>query len=105
MLKNERWFMNKLKKIMEHNDYEPNMITVEECDKEGKWTPVDLVMREYYNNGGGSAKGFLGIYPYECEQLAKYIVENQKELRAMNYYSKEGINNFGISLWDNYNLH
>lgn len=105
MLKKQKWFMNKLKKIMEHCEYTPEMITVVECDKKDKWTPCDLVMREYYNNGCGSAKGFLGIYPYECKQLADYIKENQEELRQMNYYNKKGISNFGFTLWDNYNLH
>lgn len=101
----QKAFENNLKKVMEHNDYEPYMITVKECDKCDKWTPVDLVMREYYNNGCGSAKGFLGIMPSTCEKMAQYIIENQEELKAKDMYNKKGVSNFGFTLWDNYQLH
>ena len=93
-----------LKKFMEHNDYTQEMITVEECNKHGRWTPVDLVMREYYNNGCGSAKGFLGIMPNTCEKMAQYIIEHQEELKAKNMYNKDGFNNFGFPLWHDYIL-
>lgn len=105
MLKNERWFRNQLKKVMEHNEYEEQDITVEACDKKDRWTPCDLIMREWYNNGGGSAKGFLGILPSECKKLAQYIVDNQEELKQMGYYNEVGKNNFGFTLWTNYKLH
>lgn len=98
-------FENNLKKVMEHNDYEPEMITVAECNKVDRWTPVDLVMREYYNNGCGSAKGFLGIMPSTCEKMAQYIIEHQEELREKDMYNKDGYNNCGCPLWHDYILH
>jgi hypothetical protein len=57
----EKTFKSYLKKVMEHNDYTSDMTTVDVCNEKDKWTPCDLILREYYNNGGGSAKGFLGI--------------------------------------------
>ena len=98
-------FENNLKKVMEHCDYESQDITVEECNKKDRWTPCDLVMREYYNNGCGSAKGFLGILPNTCEKMAQYIIEHQEELKAKDMYNKKGVSNFGFTLWDNYELH
>lgn len=100
-----RWFVNRLRTIMEHNDYGNDWLTAKICDNHGKWTPVDLILREYYNNGGGSAKGFLGISRAECYRCYDYVVNNQELLRKMDYYSAMGWNNFGIPLWDNYQLH
>ena len=100
-----RWFMNRLHTVMEHNDYSEEMITVEECEKFNKWTPTDLILREYYNNGGGSSKGFLGITPSECIKCYKFIKENQEVLHELNYYSEKGFNNWGFQLWSNYNVH
>ena len=97
-------FENNLKKIMKHYGYESQDITVEACNKKNIWTPVDLVMREYYNNGGGSAKGFLGILPSTCIKMANYIKEHQKELREKDMYSKDGFNNCGFPLWHDYKL-
>ena len=97
-------FENNLKKVMEHNDYGSEMITVAECDKIDRWTSVDLVMREYYNNGGGSAKGFLGIMPSTCVRMAQYIIKHQEELKEKDMYNKDGRNNFGFPLWHDYKL-
>lgn len=97
-----------MEKIAKHNDYPLNACkTVEECDKigeRGSWTPVDLVCREYYNNGCGSAKGFLGISPEECEQCFDYIRDHQKELKKERRYNENGYNNFGFPLWHDYIL-
>ena len=99
------WFMNRLHTIMKHNDYSEEMVTVEECDKKNKWTPTDLILREYYNNGGGSAKGFLGISYSECLKCYEFIKENQQFLKEMNYYNEKGINNWGFTLWENWEIH
>lgn len=99
-----RWFINRLRTIMEHNDYKNDWLTAEICNKNGKWTPVDLVLRETYNNYGGSAKGFLGITRYECIRSFNFIRDNQKLLRKMDYYSKDGWNNWGIPLWNDYKI-
>ena len=100
-----RWFINRLNTIMEHNNYKNYWLTAKICDVHGKWTPCDLILREYYNNGGGSAKGFLGISRAECIRCYEYIMENQELLREMDYYSANGWNNYGLSLWNNYKLH
>ena len=97
-------FMNKLKKIMAHNNYGSDWLYVSTCEEHDKWTPVDLVIREYLNNGGGSAKGFLGIYPYECRDLYHYICENKEEIINLNMVSESGWNNSGFPLWDNYDF-
>lgn len=103
-MKLPKWFQNRLHTIMEHNDYSEEMITTVECDKHDKWTPTDLVLREYYNNGGGSARGFLGITRRECIRCYEFIKEHQSELREMNYYNEKGINNWGFTLWTNWEV-
>ena len=97
-------FIAVLKKVMEHNEYTPEMLTVEECDKKGKWTPCDLILREYLNNCGDSAKGFLGIGSKSCENAYRYICEHKKELIDQNYINKDANNNYGFSLWKNWNF-
>ena len=98
-------FEKNLKKIMKHNYYRPQMITVEECHKVNKLTPVDLVMKEYYVHGGGGAEYFLGIKPSTCNKMAQYIIEHQEELKAKDMYNKKGINESGFTFWDNWILH
>lgn len=99
------WFVNRLKKIIKHNDYEQDMITVKVCEPKGKWTPTDLILREYYNNGGGSAKGFLGLTRADTYRCYDFIRDNQKLLKEMDYYSENGYNNWGFKLWSNYKVH
>lgn len=99
-----RWFKNRLHKVMEHNDYTDDMLTTEVCNKKDRWTPCDLICREFYNNGCGSAKGFLGLTPAQCKEAFGFIREHQNELREMDYYNKDGFNNWGFKLWENYDL-
>jgi len=101
---NKKTFMKHITEVMKHNDYTDDMLTASVCGEKGFWSPVDLIMREYYNNGGGSAKGFLGLSTSVAIRCADYIVEHQKELRELDYYNKEGYNNFGFPLWNNYEL-
>ena len=101
------WFKNRLKTIMKHNDYPDDALTVAVCEKfppTGKWTPCDLILREYYNNGCMSARGFLGLKPSECHRCYLFIKEHQEELRKMDYYSEIGYNNSGILLWANWRI-
>lgn len=98
----EKWFLNRIQTIMKHNDYREDMITTKVCNEEGKWTPCDLIAREYLNNGGGSAKGFLGISRSECNKCYDYMCENRDELIDLDYVSQEGWNNWGIKLWQDY---
>lgn len=100
-----KWFMNRLHTIMEHNQFSEEMITATECNQRNKWTPVDLILREYYNNGGGSAQGFLGITKAECIRCYYFIRENQTTLHEMDYYNEEGWNNHGFRLWSNYEIY
>ena len=101
----KKWFYNRLKTIMNHCNYTADMLTETVCTAKNKWTPCDLILREYYNNGGGSAPGFLGISRAECIKCYAYIYENRKELIELNYISKDGYNNSGYGLWSNYELH
>ena len=98
-MKLPKWFENRLHTIMSCNDYDESWITVKVCDENGKWTPCDLVIREYLNNGGGSSKGFLGITRSECCRCYDFIKANKTELIAMDYINKDGWNNCGFPLW------
>ena len=98
----KKWFENTLKKIMEYNEYPEGALTVEACTAINKWTPCDLIAREYLNNGGGSAKGFLGLYPYQCKKAYDYMCEIKQELIEKGMVNKEAWNNSGFPLWDNY---
>ena len=104
-MKLPRWFQNRLHTIMEHNNYSEEMITVQECNKHDKWTPTDLILREYYNNGGGSAQGFLGITCGQCIKCYEFIKEHQVELMEMDYFNEKGKNNWGFTLWTNWEVH
>ena len=99
------WFKNRLEIIMKHNDYESHWLTEKICNKVEKWTPCDLILREYYNNGGGSSQGFLGISKNECIKCYDYIKENLNELLELNMISKDGWNNSGYSLWSDYKIY
>lgn len=99
---NEQQFNNTLLKVAKHVGLLPTEQTVGECDKKNAWTPTDLILREYYNNGGGSAKGFLGITMNTCIQAYNYIKEHQNELVSKDYINKDGYNNSGFPLWKDY---
>ena len=98
------WFKNRLTTIMEHNEYSPDMTTYSVCNAKNKWTPVDLIIREQLNNGGDSARGFLGLTPSECRRCYNYIKENKEFFIENDMVSPEGYNNFGFTLWKNYNF-
>ncbi len=100
----KKWFINRLKTVMEHNDYPKDCMTVENCNTIGNWTPCDLIAREYLNNGGGSAEGFLGLAKEECIRCYDYMKEIKQELIDLHYVNEEAWNNSGITLWANYNF-
>lgn len=100
----EKTFKNTIKQVMEHNDYKPSWTTTVKCNEAKKWTPCDLIIRETLNNGGGSAKGFLGIDKKRCLNAYEYICAHKVELIDLDLINKEGWNNWGISLWSNYNF-
>lgn len=93
-----------IEKVKEYNDFDTNENTVEECTKNNHWTPCDLIIREYLNNGGGSAMGFLGISATQCKNAYYYICDNKNELISKDMINENGWNNFGFSLWSNYNF-
>ena len=97
-------FENTLKKVMEYNSYSKELITVAECEKINKWTPCDLIAREYLNNGGGSAPGFLGISSSQCVNAYKYMCEIKEELIEKDMVNEKAWNNFGFPLWSHYNF-
>ena len=103
-LKLARWFKNRLKTIMKHYGYGEEQITAKECDKTNNWTPCDLIAREYLNNGGGSARGFLGISPSECVRCYDYMCENNDYLIMNDLVNERATNNSGFTLWTNWNF-
>lgn len=102
-LKLARWFVNRLTTIMEHNNYNGSF-TVEKCNQQGQWTPTDLIIREWLNNGGGSSKGFLGITKAQCRDCFEYIKTNKKIFIDNELINQKGWNNYGFVLWTNYNF-
>jgi len=99
----EKWFEKTIKDVAAHNEH-GDAITVAECDKLSIWTPCDLIIREYLNNGAGSAKGFLGISPARCIKAYNYAKTIKAELIEKNLINKEAWNNSGFPLWDNYDF-
>lgn len=100
-----RWFKNKLKTIMKHNGRkEDESISADDCDKLGVWTPCDLIAREELNNGGGSARGFLGITPSDCHKCYNYMKEHKEYLVDNNLISEKAWNNSGYPLWHSHNF-
>lgn len=100
----EKWFEDILKQVMDHNEYKDNETTVSVCDTLDRWTPCDLILREYLNNGGGSAKGFLGITTLQCEKAYNYIKEHKEDFIGKDMINQKGVNNFGFPLWKDYNF-
>ena len=98
------WFRNRLKKIMEHNEYPEDCLTVTNCLTIDNWSPCDLIAREELNNGGGSAGGFLGITPTECHKCYYFMKENKQLFIDKDLISKTAWNNSGFQLWDNYDF-
>lgn len=107
MTLSKQQFENRIKKVMAHNNYTPDMITASACGalEEPRWSPLDLILREYYNNGGGSAKGFLGLTKGECIACYEYARDHQEELKQADLYNERGVSNWGFTLWDNYIIH
>ena len=96
------YFNKRLLKFMEDNGCKE--LTVTKCDLLGVWTPVDLIMREYYNNGGGNHKNYGFRTLKSFYNMVDYIREHQQELREKNLYNKDGYNPFGFQLWKDYQL-
>lgn len=91
-----------LLKVMRHNKY-GNNARVEECTKIEKWTPVDLILREYLNNGGGSARGFLGISKNQCVWAYDFACKHKSWFLTCGFVNEKAWNNSGAPLWHNYN--
>lgn len=103
-LKLEQWFKDLLAKVMEHNDYPNDCLDYKTCNTINSWTPADLIVREYLNNGGGSAQGFLGITTEECQKCYDYIVENKEYFIYNDLVNERATNNSGWELWFNWNF-
>lgn len=100
----EKWFLNGLKRIMKHNDYNDDILTVAKCTPQNRWTPCDLVLREELNNGSGSAWGFLGITPKTNQKYYNYIKQHKEEIIKADMVNEKAWNNSGFTLWNNYDF-
>ena len=60
------------------------------------WTLADLVIRQYLNNGGD------GFDMVNVEENYKWLKTIKDDLIKYNLLSKEGTNNSGFTLWENY---
>lgn len=66
---------------------------------DSRWTPVDLILRDWLNNG---TFNFCGLTQEEGYAALDFIKEHKAELIENNQVSRYGFNNFGIGLWNNY---
>ena len=62
------------------------------------WTIADLFIRQHLNNGSDGF-GMENVY-----EVYEYLVIHKQKLREYNLLSKDGFNNFGFTLWKNYNI-
>ena len=62
------------------------------------WTLADLFIRQYLNNmcDGFGLRGVYDVY--------HYLVSNKDYLIRYNLVSKDGFNNSGYQLWNDYNF-
>lgn len=60
------------------------------------WSLAELFIRQWKNNGGD------GFGLHNVEEVYYYLVQHKKDLRTFNMISKQGHNNSGYPLWDNY---
>lgn len=97
-------FIQTLKKVMMHNNYESGCVKVDQCNKIGKWTPCDLILRAELSELSGSAMGFLGISSRENKNAFDYICANKNYFIEQNMVNKDGWNNWGFPLWKDYDF-
>lgn len=100
----DRAFENRIQKVFKANPELEGKRTVSDCNTINRWTPIDLIIREYLNNGGGSAPGFLGMTRRQCYECMDYIRANKKELIKADLINADGCNTAGIPLWNHYNF-
>jgi len=62
------------------------------------WTLADLFIRQYLNNGDD------GFGMQNVEETYKFLLKIKNELIENNLISKNGRNNSGFLLWENYNF-
>lgn len=92
--------MNKKQEII---DYLKTNITPDSWSEieptEKNWSIADLFLRQYLNNmcDGFGMKNVCEVYDYLCEI--------KSDLIKFNLISKEGWNNSGYPIWDNFEIH
>lgn len=62
----------------------------------GKWTLVELFVRQYLNNGSD------GFHLWNVEECFNYIMDNIDFIIEQDMISETGTNNSGSELWSNY---
>lgn len=62
------------------------------------WTIADLFIRQLLNNGDD------GFGMENVHKVYKYLVKHKQELIEYNLLSKDGMNNFGFTLWKDYDI-
>jgi len=62
------------------------------------WTIADLFIRQHLNNGCD------GFGMENVAEVYDYLVKHKGKLMEYNLLSKDGMNNFGFTLWKNYNI-
>ena len=62
------------------------------------WTIADLFIRQELNNG-------CDVFGMEnVHKVYKYLVKHKQELIEYNLLSKDGMNNFGFTLWKDHDI-
>ena len=90
-------YNRELQKVAEHN----KLNKLEWFENEGRWTPVDLVLRRYLNDGETS-EVFLGLNEEEFQRALSYIRNNFEDLVNQKQISTYGKNNYGFELWKDF---
>lgn len=62
------------------------------------WTLADLLVRQWLNNGGD------GFEMVNVQEGYMFVKEHKQELIDNNMLSKEGFNNAGFRIWDDYEI-
>jgi len=62
------------------------------------WTPADLFIRQYLNNNSD------GFGMHDVHKIYQFLKKNKQILIDNNMINKKGTNNFGFTLWENYDF-
>ena len=102
----DAYIMRLLKNKLKFGGYDEKMLTVEQCEKFGLWTPLDLIIGDYILTEGKDSQ--FKFTQKQTKKIYFYILDNKKMLIEKNYISKNCFRWLNgrvlqkIELWTNY---